>query len=212
MLESGPMGNLSEIQSFFDESIRVKQEVARLLARDIDQVVKVLENSLRAGKKALFFGNGGSAADAQHLAAELVGRFRLDRSPLPAIALTTDTSVLTSVGNDYGFEEVFSRQLEALGNTGDIAFGITTSGKSPNIIKAFEVAREQGLVTVGLTGGDGGVVAGLVDYHLNVSCSKDTAHIQEAHITIGHVIMELVEKALGISESKPESYNRQLEI
>jgi len=142
----------------------------------------------------LAFGNGGSAADAQHVAAELVGRYLRERRGLAAIALSTDTSVLTSVGNDYSFDRVFARQIEALGQSGDVALGISTSGRSPNVVAAFETARSQGLRTIAVTGGDGGTVGGRVDIHINVP-STSTPRVQEVHRTLLHVICELVEKA-----------------
>ncbi len=151
--------------------------------------------ALEAGNKILLFGNGGSAADAQHIAAEFVNRISMDRPPLPALSLVTDASILTSISNDYSFSEVFAKQIKALGKAGDIAVGISTSGNSPNVVRAFEVAREIKLTTVALTGIDGGKMAELADYALMVSSDK-TPRIQEVHITIGHVICEMVERLL----------------
>ncbi|HUG52280.1 MAG TPA: D-sedoheptulose 7-phosphate isomerase [Vicinamibacteria bacterium] len=151
---------------------------------------------LAAGGKILTFGNGGSAADAQHLAAELVGRYMKDRPAWPAIALTTDTSILTAVGNDLGYESVFRRQVEALGRPGDVAVGISTSGRSPNVVAAMEKAREMGLVTVGLTGEGGGRLAGRVDYLIDVPHSA-TPRVQEVHGVVVHVLCQIVEEAIA---------------
>ena len=155
--------------------------------------VYIIQRCLQRGGKVLVFGNGGSAADAQHIAAEFVGRFCRDRAPLAAIALTTDTSALTAISNDYGFEQVFARQIRALGKPGDVALAISTSGNSPNIITAVEAACEIGLTTIGLTGGTGGKLATKVDTSILIP-STNVARIQECHITIGHLICELVEK------------------
>jgi D-sedoheptulose 7-phosphate isomerase len=165
----------------------VNENLTRIVA-----VVEAVTSALKAGKKILLFGNGGSAADAQHLAAEFVNRFVIERPPLPAIALTTDTSVITSIGNDYDFSDIFSKQIRAIGQKGDVAWGMSTSGTSVNVIKAMEAAKRIGMVTVGLTGRDGGDVARIVDHALNVSCAS-TARIQEVHITVGHVICEMVD-------------------
>ena len=146
------------------------------------------------GGKLLLFGNGGSAADAQHVAAEFVGRFERERAALAAIALTTDTSILTSIGNDYSYDRVFVRQVEALGRPGDVAFGISTSGGSPNVLAALEAARAAGLQTIALTGGDGGAVGRAAAIHVNVP-STSTARVQEVHRTLLHVICDLVERA-----------------
>jgi len=161
----------------------------------IAEVAREISSALDHGNKLLLFGNGGSAADAQHLAAEFVGRFQRERQPYPAIALTADTSVLTAIGNDYGFDEVFARQMRALGRKGDIAVAISTSGNSPNVLAAADVALEAGLVTIGLTGRDGGKLGAKVRYHLNVPHSL-AARIQEVHIMIGHILCELVEANL----------------
>lgn len=152
-------------------------------------------DALRKGNKILFAGNGGSAADSQHLAGELVSRFNYDRPGLPAFALTTDTSVLTAIGNDYGYERLFARQIEAVGNSGDIFFGISTSGNSPNILSAFQAARQKGLITVGLTGVSGGKMKPLCDYCIQVP-SNATPRIQEGHIVVGHVICCLIEQQI----------------
>lgn len=155
----------------------------------------LVAGALASGHKVLVFGNGGSAAEAQHFAAELAGRFVLERRALPAVALTTDTSILTAVGNDYGFDRVFSRQIEALGQRGDVAFGISTSGHSANVIEALRAARAGGLATVALTGRDGGEMAREADEHVNVAAST-TARIQEVQLTLIHVICEIVERRL----------------
>jgi D-sedoheptulose 7-phosphate isomerase len=155
---------------------------------------QAIGDALAAGHKLLAFGNGGSASDAQHLAAELVGRFMRERAALPAIALTTDTSVLTSIANDYSFKQVFVRQIEALGQAGDVAMGISTSGESPNVAAALQASRARGLKTIALTGRDGGKVGAAADIHVNVP-DQNTARVQEVHRTLLHVICELVESA-----------------
>jgi D-sedoheptulose 7-phosphate isomerase len=180
----------------FDESISVKQAFLRdnleVLTRVIDAVVSAFKN----GNKMLLFGNGGSAADAQHIAAEFTNRFMIEREPLPALALTTDSSALTAIANDYDYSQVFSKQLKALGKAGDVAFGISTSGNSPNVLAAFEVCKQLKISTVGLTGGSGGKMAGNVDYLLRVAETTKTARIQETHILVGHVICEMVDQQL----------------
>ena len=180
------------IVKIFKDSSNLKEA---FVGENIDGIVSVVEAitvALKAGNKILLFGNGGSAADAQHLAAEFVNRFIIERPPLPAIALSTDTSVITSIGNDYDFSEIFSKQIRAIGQAGDVAWGISTSGSSPNVIKALEVAKKMGMVTIGVTGKDGGEIAKMVDYSLNVS-SHSTPRIQEVHITLGHAICEMVD-------------------
>jgi D-sedoheptulose 7-phosphate isomerase len=179
----------------FEESAAIKRQFVEKNRQAIVDLATRIANSFSHGKKLLLFGNGGSAADAQHLAAEFVNRYMIERPPLPALALTTDTSIITSIGNDYDYSEIFSKQIKALGSEGDIAIGISTSGNSPNIIKAIEAAKAQGILTVGFTGKDGGKVAGMVDMLFNVE-SKTTARIQETHITLGHVICELVDQIL----------------
>jgi D-sedoheptulose 7-phosphate isomerase len=164
----------------------------------LSAVVKVADamtKCLRSGNKILFFGNGGSAADAQHLAAELSGRFLKERASLSGWALTTNSSVLTAIGNDYSFDDVFARQVQGMGSAGDIAFAISTSGNSPNVLRAANVARERRLVTVGLTGRTGGKLPSAVDYCICIP-SDQTPRIQEAHILTGHILCELVEEAL----------------
>ena len=184
------------IRALFEASARAREVFLRENAATLERVIDLVAEALAAGRKLLLFGNGGSAADAQHLAAELVGRFQRERRPLPAIALTTDTSALTAIANDYGYDQVFARQVRALGARGDVALAISTSGRSPSVLRAVEVCRELGIETIGLTGGDGGTLAGLVHLCLRVSASTDAARIQETHILIGHVLCELVERRL----------------
>lgn len=178
------------------ESARIKMELAEAQAGAILEVINAVVEALARGNTVFFFGNGGSAADSQHLAAELVGRFMLERRPLPALALTTDTSILTSIGNDYGFDQIFLRQIQGLGRAGDVAIGLSTSGNSPNVLKAIAAARAGGMVTVALTGEGGGKLADHVDFCLRVP-SRDTARIQESHITIGHLLCQGVDEALA---------------
>lgn len=180
------------IRRIFRESIQIKETFLRDNLDRIARVVDVITEALKKGNKILLFGNGGSAADAQHIAGEFVNRFLIERPPLPAIALTTDTSVLTSIGNDYDFAEVFSKQIRALGQEGDIAWGFSTSGGSVNVIRALEAAKKMGLVTIGFTGRDGGSVGMISDYHLNVP-SNVTPRVQEVHIVVSHAICELVD-------------------
>jgi D-sedoheptulose 7-phosphate isomerase len=161
----------------------------------IAKVSEILVNALKQGNKVLLFGNGGSAADAQHIAAELVGRFAFDRPALPALALSVNTSCVTAIGNDYGFDQVFSRQIEALARSGDVAIGITTSGNSPNVLLAVSSAKKMGLRTIGLTGRAGGKLKNSVDYCI-CAPSNETPRIQECHILIGHIISELVESEI----------------
>ena len=179
----------------FKESSEVKTRFLKENLPKLLDVIKLISQTFEAGNKLFFFGNGGSAADAQHLAAEFVNRYIMDRPPLPAIALTTDTSILTSVSNDMTFNEIFAKQLRALGKEKDVAIGISTSGNSPNIIKAFEVAKEMEMKTVAFTGNDGGGIAKIADFSLVVP-SSSTPRIQEAHILIGHILCEMVEHYL----------------
>jgi D-sedoheptulose 7-phosphate isomerase len=193
---------LTGMRDRLDQTIREKlRETARNLdamASDdelVGQITRVAAACVAAlanGRKILFAGNGGSAADAQHLAAELVSRFAYDRPGLPAFALTTDTSVLTAIGNDYGYERLFARQVEAVAVAGDVFFAISTSGRSPNVLNALDVARAKGLVTVGMTGRAGGQMPGRCDYLLRVP-SDVTPRIQEGHIAMGHAICEIIE-------------------
>ncbi len=183
------------IKKIFQETAVVKAKALDENINKIEEAIKVIIKALQTGNKILFFGNGGSAADSQHLAAEFVGRFQMERKALSAISLTTDTSVITSLANDYSFDCIFKRQIEALGNKGDIAFGISTSGNSKNVIEGIKKAKDQGLVTIALTGNDGGVLKKISDICLIVP-SKSTARIQESHSVIGHTICELVEKEI----------------
>ncbi len=179
----------------FKESSRVKEAFINENLSKLINIIDVLTAALKSGNKILLFGNGGSAADAQHIAAEFINRFLIERPPLPAIALTTDTSVITSIGNDYDFSEIFSKQIRAIGQPGDVAWGISTSGNSANVMKGLEMAKKMGLVTVAFTGKDGGSIAKIVDFSVNVA-SSSTARIQETHITAGHAICELVDMKL----------------
>lgn len=165
------------------------------LLNKIVEVCKLCVELYKGKNKTILAGNGGSAADAQHIAAELVGRYGFDRPSIPSLALTTDTSNLTAIGNDYGYDKVFSRQLEGMGQTGDIFFGISTSGNSQNIINAFEVAKQKGIKTVALVGRDGGTMAKMADIALIVP-SDSTPRIQESHILIGHIICDIIEKEI----------------
>jgi D-sedoheptulose 7-phosphate isomerase len=185
-----------EIAEMLEESARIKRDIAAAGAGEIERSVNLIIKSYRAGGKVILLGNGGSAADAQHLAAELMGRFKLTRAALPAIALTTNTSILTALTNDYGYETVFSRQIEALASDRDVVIGISTSGESTNVIEALKAARQKGAGTIALTGRSGGGLARVADVALAVP-SDDTPRIQEAHITIGHIICELVERELA---------------
>lgn len=185
----------------FDESVRVKQA---FLSDNLDQLTRVVEvivAAFKGGNKLLLFGNGGSAADAQHIAAEFVNRYRIERPPLPALALTTDSSALTAIGNDFGYSQIFAKQVRAIGRAGDVALAISTSGNSANVLAAVDVCRELNIATVGLTGGNGGKLVKMVDYLLCVAASSDTARIQEVHILIDHVICELVDDQLYPAKS-----------
>ena len=183
------------IDQFVVESLRVKAQFFQDNKDRIAQAAETIAHGLRNGRKMLFFGNGGSAADSQHLAAEMVGRFGPDRAPLAAISLSTDTSILTAVGNDYGYEKVFARQIEALGQAGDTAIGISTSGNSPSVLEALDAARSKGLFTVGFTGETGGKMNDRAEVLFRVP-SRVTARIQETHILLGHIICELVDREL----------------
>ncbi|MCW5786646.1 MAG: D-sedoheptulose 7-phosphate isomerase [Nitrospira sp.] len=176
----------------FDESAEIKRRFARDHADKIVQVAQLIGQALRSGRKVLLFGNGGSATDAAHIAAEFVGRYKRERAPFPAIALATDIAAITCIANDYGFQELFARQVQAHGRQGDVAIAISTSGNSPNVLKGVETAKALGLTTIAWTGGSGGKLAGMVDYAFVVP-STLTARIQESHITLGHVLCELIE-------------------
>ncbi len=183
------------IRKAFTDAARTSEDCYQRNQDAIVDIINILVQTFQKGRKLLIFGNGGSAADAQHLAAELVNRFKLDRTPLPAIALTTDTSILTSVANDSSFEKVFSRQVEALAKVDDAVLALSTSGNSPNVIAGVVAARRLGLVTIGFSGGDGGKLAKECDIALVVP-SDDTPRIQECHILAGHIICELVEREM----------------
>jgi len=183
------------ISEHFQGHAQVLELVSKTLADKIAECANLISDVLQRGNKILVMGNGGSAADAQHFAAELVGRFLLERKALPAIALTTDSSILTAVGNDYGFNEIFSRQVEALAAPGDLVLGISTSGNSENVCRALQVAADTGCKTLGLLGRDGGKIAGVVDLDLTVP-AQQTPFIQEAHVTIIHLLCGLVEQQL----------------
>jgi D-sedoheptulose 7-phosphate isomerase len=182
------------IPAIIKTSIEVKQSILNneVLLQTVDHIVAAVSNSFKAGHKVLFCGNGGSAADAQHLSAEFSGRFYKNRRALPSDALHCNTSYLTAVANDYSYDEIYARLVDGTMDKGDVLIGLSTSGNSPNIVKAFEVARSKGIVTVGFTGSTGGKLAAIADYLLNVP-SEITPRIQESHILLGHIICELVE-------------------
>jgi len=182
------------ILGILEDAIAVKRSCVESHLDDIIKGADMLADCVAAGGKVLLFGNGGSAADAQHLAAEFVNRFQIERPPLAAIALTTDTSILTSIANDYRFDDIFSKQIKALGKKGDIAWGLSTSGNSPNVVKAVQSARKLGMTTIGMTG-RGGELAECADLVLAVA-SDTTARVQESHITLGHILCELLERKL----------------
>ena len=183
------------IENEFSEHLKVAQNMSTL-TNQVEVAAQLCIDSLNNGGKILIFGNGGSAADAQHIAAEMVGRYKAERKGLPAIALTTDTSALTSIGNDYGYDRVFDRQVEALANKGDMAIGISTGGSSGNVISALKLAKEMGCRTIGFSGRDGGEMNTLCDVNLVVP-AQDTPRIQEMHIVIGHTICHLVDQAFS---------------
>ncbi|MCK9430573.1 MAG: D-sedoheptulose 7-phosphate isomerase [Candidatus Omnitrophica bacterium] len=183
------------IKDILLESIQVKEEILRNQIDSIFEISHLMIDCLKKDGKVIVFGNGGSASDSQHIAAELVGRFKKDRSALAGIALTTNTSILTSLANDYGYDVVFSRQVEALGKKNDVVLGISTSGKAKNVALGIKQAKKMGIKTVALSGGDGGEIVKLADVSLLVP-SKITARIQEAHITIAHIICEMIEQEL----------------
>jgi D-sedoheptulose 7-phosphate isomerase len=189
--------NADDIGRIVADSVALKERFFAASAPLLLEVGRRMGEILLAGGRVLAFGNGGSAADAQHFVSELVGRMRRERAGLSAIALTTDPSIVTAVGNDMGFDAVFRRQVEAHGRPGDVALGITTSGRSPNVIEGLRAARARGLVTVGLTGNGGGAVAGLVDHLIDVP-HRDTQRIQEVHSMVLHVLCEVVEEAASL--------------
>ena len=185
------------IKKHIKESISVKKKILEndIIINEIDKISQACIQAYKKGNKLLFAGNGGSAADSQHIAGEFVSRFYFDRPGLSAIALTTDTSILTAIGNDYGYDQLFSRQIEAVGCKGDIFFGISTSGNSKNIIEGLKKAKENKLITVGFSGESGGDMQNLCDYCINIP-SSDTPRIQESHILVGHIICYIVEKKM----------------
>lgn len=186
------------ISQNFTESIAAKQEAAITIKPSIKFAIEMLVNAFQNGNKLLICGNGGSAADSQHFAAEFTGRYEMERKPLPALALTTDTSALTAIGNDYSFDVIFSKQVEAFGNTGDILFAISTSGNSANVIKAIEVAQSQGMHIITLTGRDGGKMAQMLkDTDINICARVNrTARIQEIHILVMHTICDAIDNIM----------------
>ncbi len=186
---------MEKIKNIIQSSINTKQQVLaeESLVKTISTTVEVILNAYRNGKRLYFCGNGGSAADAQHLAAEFTGRFYINRKALPAEALHCNTSYLTAVANDYSFDDIYSRLIDGIGETGDVIIGLSTSGNSTNIIKAFEAARNKGMITIGFTGETGGKMKSLCDHLINIP-STDTPRIQESHIMVGHIICQLVEE------------------
>ena len=192
---------LDKIRQQLYESARIKRLIADTLSNTIARAAAMIANCIQSGGKVIFFGNGGSAADAQHLAGELVGRFKLERVAFPAMSLTTETSVITAVGNDYGYDMIFARQVEAHARTGDVVVGISTSGNSTNVVAGLEKAKQMGAKTIGLVGGNGGKTAEMVDIVLVVP-SSDTPRVQEGHITMGHIICDIVESSL-VAMKKP---------
>ncbi len=189
------MQPIETLRTSLDQSRETQGRLLAVVGHAFDRAAGVCVTALQTGHKLLFFGNGGSAADAQHLAAELVGRFSLHRPALPALALTVNTSTLTAVANDYGFEQVFARQIEALAQPGDVAVGLSTSGNSPNVLAGLRVARQRGAVCIGFTGEGGGQMAALVDVLLDVP-SQNVPRIQEAHLLLGHALCAALEAAL----------------
>lgn len=187
----------STVHRNFAEHLKTIELVREVMAEPVQKIGKLLALALGGGSTLFWCGNGGSAADSQHLAAELVGRFKKNRRALRSIALTTDSSVLTCVANDYSYDDIFSRQVEALGRPGDVLIGISTSGNSANVLRAVKTAKEMGLTTIALLGKGGGTTKVLADHALVVP-SESTARIQEAHILIGHILCELIEQELGL--------------
>lgn len=198
-------GVRQDIERAFVASITTKNDFLRANLDTLVEAIEAIAAALRAGGKLLLFGNGGSAADAQHIAAEFVNRFKIERVPLPALALTTDSSVLTSIANDYGYADVFAKQVHALGRRGDVAIAISTSGNAINVLRAVEACRRNGIRTIALTGGSGGKLVDKADLVLRAGSTTDTARIQETHILVGHVICEQVDVLLfgrqGVNET-----------
>ena len=192
------MDMIAHLRRHFDEGIELRQRMAETMPRDLARAGQALAEALKAGRKALACGNGGSAADSQHFAAEIVGRFERERPSLPAIALTVDTSALTAIANDYNYDRVFSRQVEGLGNAGDVLLAISTSGNSKNVIEAAKVAQGKGLVVIALTGKDGGALGKMLrpnDHHLNVAHPR-TMRVQEIHLLAIHCLCEVVDNVI----------------
>jgi D-sedoheptulose 7-phosphate isomerase len=194
-----------DIRRIFNATAAAQKHFVRRHHAVLARVIAVTVGALEAGRTLFFFGNGGSAADAQHLAAEFVNRYRLPRAPLAALALTTDSSALTSIANDFGYDDVFLKQIQALGRPGDVAFALSTSGNAANVLRAVDWCRGHAIVTVGMTGGSGGKLASRVDHLLCVDSTAETARIQETHIVIGHTLCELVETALAARHSPDEA-------
>lgn len=199
----------ARVAAALKEGAELRMKISRENGQIIVKAAVLIARCLQSGNKLLLFGNGGSAADAQHLAAEFVGRFVRERAGLPAIALTTDSSILTAVGNDYGFEQVFARQIQALGRPGDVAVAISTSGNSANVLEGVKEARKRKLETIGLTGKDGGALAQRADVAITIP-STSTARIQECHIAIGHLFCELVDADFGgnLADSRETHFPR----
>lgn len=195
--ESGPV----DIGALLEETARLHRDVAATQADRITAIAQAMTNALKNGRKIIWFGNGGSATQSQHMAGEFVGRFQLERRSLPSISLTENMASVTAIGNDYAFEQIFSRQLEGLGQPGDVAVGLSTSGNSPNVLRGLEQARTMKLTTVGLAGGTGGKMAALCDACLIVP-STVTARIQEIHLAVGHILCALVEDALTTTSQR----------
>ncbi|HEY7292619.1 MAG TPA: SIS domain-containing protein [Vicinamibacterales bacterium] len=187
--------SISLLRKIFDDSINAHQRFTDLNLDLVVQAAEAVAHAVQTERKVVAFGNGGSATDAEHLVAELVGRFEEERYSLAGIALTANSAVVTAIGNDYGYERVFARQIEGLGNAGDIAFGISTSGQSPNVRVALEAAKARGMITIALTGRDGGSIGRLVDIHLNVAESS-TPRIQEVHRTVLHAMCTLIDESV----------------
>ena len=183
----------------FEESVHAKRSFLKENLNTFLTAIDLIVQAFLRGNKLLLFGNGGSAADAQHIAAEFVNRFRIERPPLPALALTTDTSTITSIANDYDYKEIFAKQVKALGKEGDVALAISTSGNAANVLAAIDTCKKLKIITIGLTGGDGGKMARKVDHLLRVSEGKNTARIQETHILVGHVICEMVDQKIFLA-------------
>ena len=195
------------LQEIFRASIELQQDFARQNLAELEQAIETIARVLTSGNKLLFFGNGGSAADAQHLAAEFVNRYLIDRPPLPAIALTTDSSVVTAISNDFGYDLTFEKQVEALGSAGDAAIGISTSGTSVNVVKGLAKAREMGMITIGLGGKTGTPMEEVCDHYLGVP-GTSTPRIQEVHHLLGHALVEMVDERLFGSNKTDENLPR----